>query len=204
MTRAEFEYRGVVLGGDRGELLGGLGALAGGESAPGVVEGVLVAGGGGGVVFVFPGQGAQWEGMAVELLECSGVFAERLGECGDALEPFVGWRVEDVLRGGLARRGWIGWMWCSLCCSRVMVSLARLWGACGVEPAVVVGHSQGEIAAACVAGGLSLEDAARVVALRGRALAGLAGVVGWCRLLLGLIGSGGCRSGSVVSVGSRR
>src|SRR4029453_1161766 len=64
----------------------------------------------------------------------------------------------------------------------VMVSLAALWRSFGVEPAAVVGHSQGEIAAACVAGGLSLSDGARVVALRARAiaatLAGCGGMVG--------------------------
>ena len=57
----------------------------------------------------------------------------------------------------------------------VMVSLARLWRECGVEPAVVVGHSQGEIAAAHVAGGLSLDDAALIVALRAKAMAKIAG-----------------------------
>ena len=69
----------------------------------------------------------------------------------------------------------------------VMVSLAVLWRAAGVEPAAVVGHSQGEIAAACVAGGLSLEDGARVVALRSRALAGhLAGTGGMVSVPAGL------------------
>src|SRR2546429_7146513 len=56
-----------------------------------------------------------------------------------------------------------------------MVSLAALWRSYGVEPAAVVGHSQGEIAAACVAGALSLPDAARVVALRSKALLRLSG-----------------------------
>ncbi|MCL6303054.1 acyltransferase domain-containing protein, partial [Streptomyces kronopolitis] len=57
----------------------------------------------------------------------------------------------------------------------VMVSLAEVWRAHGVEPAAVVGHSQGEIAAACVAGALSLEDGARVVALRSKAIRALSG-----------------------------
>ena len=64
----------------------------------------------------------------------------------------------------------------------VMVSLAAVWQAAGVTPDAVVGHSQGEIAAACVAGVLSLDDGAKVVALRSQALAQLAGHrAGWCR-----------------------
>ncbi len=119
-------------------------------------------------VFVFPGQGAQWVGMAVELLDSSPVFAARIAECGVALARFVDWSLEDVLRGvegapSLERVDVVQpALWA------VMVSLAALWRSYGVEPSAVVGHSQGEIAAACVAGALSLEDGARVVALRSR------------------------------------
>ncbi|MBW1600500.1 acyltransferase domain-containing protein, partial [Streptomyces sp. JJ38] len=119
-------------------------------------------------VFVFPGQGAQWAGMAVELLDASPVFAERLAECGRALSLCVDWSLDEVLRGvpgapSLERVDVVQpALWA------VMVSLAALWRSFGVVPSAVVGHSQGEIAAACVAGGLSLEDGARVVALRSR------------------------------------
>ena len=175
-TRSVFGHRAVVVGADRQELAAGLAAVAAGRPAPGVVTGVIPAdGGGGGVVFVFPGQGGQWEGMGRELAGCSPVFAGRLGECGRALAPYVGWDLDQVLAGaegapGLGRVDVVQpVLWA------VMVSLAAVWQAAGVMPDAVVGHSQGEIAAACVAGVLSLADGARVVALRSRALAGLAG-----------------------------
>ncbi|WP_037649592.1 acyltransferase domain-containing protein, partial [Streptomyces hygroscopicus] len=91
------ESRAVVVAGDRAGLASGVAALARGEEAPGLVTGV-VAGVGGRVVFVFPGQGSQWVGMAVELLDASPVFAGRMAECREALAPFVDWDVEGVLR----------------------------------------------------------------------------------------------------------
>ncbi len=96
-------------------------------------------------------------------------------ECEEALAGFVDWSVEGVLRGVPGAPSLERIEVVQPVLFAVMVSLARLWGACGVRPAAVVGHSQGEIAAAHVAGGLSLLDAARVVALRSRVLAGLAG-----------------------------
>ncbi|HEX4703823.1 MAG TPA: beta-ketoacyl synthase N-terminal-like domain-containing protein, partial [Pseudonocardiaceae bacterium] len=159
-TRSAFEHRAVVLAGDRDEFLTGLAAIVEGVAAPGVVRGTTKPTGG--AVFVFPGQGAQWVGMAVDLL-AEPVFAARMAECADALAEFVDWSLLDELRGELARVDVVqpvSWA--------VMVSLAALWRSYGIEPAAVVGHSQGEIAAACVAGGLSLRDGARVVALRSK------------------------------------
>ncbi|MER5796608.1 SDR family NAD(P)-dependent oxidoreductase, partial [Streptomyces sp. NPDC001980] len=160
-TRTAFEYRSVVVGRDADDWTAGLAAL----DRPVATDPL------GGTVFVFPGQGSQWAGMAVELLESSPVFAARFGECERALIPFVDWRLTDVVRSGdfdrVDRVQPVLWA--------VMVSLAALWGSFGVEPAAVVGHSQGEIAAAVVAGALSLEDGARVVALRSRAITALAG-----------------------------
>ncbi|MEU0398606.1 type I polyketide synthase, partial [Streptomyces sp. NPDC006208] len=95
-TRARLEHRGAVVAADRDELLAGLGALAIGDPADHVVEGR--AAGSGSAVFVFPGQGAQWAGMAVELLDSSPVFAEQIAACDQALSAFVDWRVVDVLR----------------------------------------------------------------------------------------------------------
>ncbi|HEX5851543.1 MAG TPA: type I polyketide synthase, partial [Solirubrobacteraceae bacterium] len=183
-ARGALAERAVVSRGVGGGLAVGLQVLAGGASAAGVVRGTAGAADRG-TVFLFPGQGSQWVGMAVGLLDGCPVFAESLRECGEALGEFVPWSLEDVLRGvegapGLERVDVV-----QPALFGVMVSLARLWQACGVQPAVVVGHSQGEIAAAHVAGGLSLEDAARVVALRSRALAGLAGRGGMVSVALG-------------------
>ncbi|MFJ4659032.1 beta-ketoacyl synthase N-terminal-like domain-containing protein, partial [Nocardia sp. NPDC088792] len=165
-ARSVFEHRAVVVGARRDDLLAGLTALAAGAPAPGVVRGVTTTERK--AVFVFPGQGAQWTGMAVELMGSSAVFQAAMTECADALRPHVDWSLPDVLAdsSALERVDVVQpALWA------VMVSLARLWQWAGVEPAAVVGHSQGEIAAACVAGRLSLTDGAKVVALRSRAIA---------------------------------
>jgi acyl transferase domain-containing protein/acyl carrier protein len=184
-SRSVFGYRAVVLGKGREELLGGLSALAVGEQSAGTVEGMAsLAGGRAGPVFMFPGQGSQWEKMAVELLDLSPVFAEQMRACGQALAEHVDWSLEDVLRGVESAPGLDRVDVVQPVLFAMMVSLAALWEASGVHPGVVVGHSQGEIAAAYVAGGLSLEDAARVVALRSRALVGLAGKGGMISVAL--------------------
>ena len=175
-SRSVFEHRAVVLGQDRGELLSGLSAVAAGRPAAGVVAGAVPAGGGGGrVVFAFPGQGSQWVGMGRVLAESSPVFAARLAECERALAPYVDWCLDDVLAGREGAPGFDRVDVVQPAIWAVTVSLAAVWQAAGVQPDAVVGHSQGEIAAAVVAGVLSLEDAAKVVALRGRALTALSG-----------------------------
>ncbi|WP_435243002.1 type I polyketide synthase [Streptomyces cucumeris] len=171
-TRATFDHRAVVVGRTPEDFRTGLTALTRGEPGDAVVQGT--AGRVGKPVFVFPGQGSQWVGMAVELLDASPVFAGRMAECESALSVFVDWSLSGVLRGEGPELERVDVVQPALWA--VMVSLAEVWRACGVEPGAVVGHSQGEIAAAVVAGALSLEDGARVVALRSQAIArGLAG-----------------------------
>ncbi|MCX4758902.1 type I polyketide synthase [Kitasatospora purpeofusca] len=172
-TRTAFEFRAAVTGTDRSELLAGLDALAGGGQLPGLVQGRAVPAGGAGTVLVFPGQGAQWDAMARELLDTAPVFAAKIEETGKALAPHVDWSLDAVLRGRPGAPGLDRVDVVQPALFAVMVSLAALWEAAGVRPDAVIGHSQGEIAAAHVAGALSLEDAAAVVALRSRAIAGL-------------------------------
>ncbi|HEY3470422.1 MAG TPA: type I polyketide synthase [Amycolatopsis sp.] len=163
--RSLFAHRGAVVASDRDELLAGL-------------EDLDLVGSGSGpsrVLMVFPGQGSQWLRMGLDLAEREPVFAERLRECDAALAEFVDWSVFDKLADESAL-GQVDvvqpLLWA------VMVSLAALWRSYGVEPAGVVGHSQGEIAAATVSGALSLQDGARVVALRAKALRALEGLGG--------------------------
>ncbi|MFJ1805557.1 MULTISPECIES: SDR family NAD(P)-dependent oxidoreductase [unclassified Streptomyces] len=176
-TRSLFEHRAVVVGTGREDLLAGLAAVSDGRSVKNAVVGTgrTTAGR---TVLVFPGQGSQWQAMGRALLAENDAFAAHLASCERALGEFVDWSLTDVLRAApeapsLDRVDVVQpALWA------VMVSLAQVWKAHGVVPDAVVGHSQGEVAAAQVAGALSLRDAAKIVALRSRALVRLAGTGG--------------------------
>ncbi|MBZ4319049.1 type I polyketide synthase [Streptomyces huiliensis] len=119
------------------------------------------------VAFVFSGHGSQWIGMARELMDASPAFSASLIRCDEAVRAETGWSVIDRLTDGtdllnetVAIVHPVLWA--------VQVSLAETWRAWGVEPDVVLGHSMGESAAACVAGALSHTDAAAVVCRRAR------------------------------------
>ncbi|MFJ6728036.1 type I polyketide synthase [Streptomyces sp. NPDC091281] len=182
-TRTAFAHRAAVTAADRAGLLAALDALARDpENTAAAVTG-LADPAPGRIVMVFPGQGAQWPGMGRELLDAAPEFARSMAACEDALAPYVDWSLRDVVRGGPGTAGLLDRvdvvqpaLWAT------MVSLAALWRSWGVEPDAVVGHSQGEIAAAVVAGALSLRDGARTVALRSRALTALAGAGGMVSL----------------------
>ncbi|TLP60513.1 type I polyketide synthase, partial [Microbispora triticiradicis] len=171
--RTSFEHRAVVVGADRHELRERLQAFGVGDVAPGVVHGRARALGG--TVLVFPGQGGQWAGMGRALADASPVFAGHLAEAAEALRPYVDWSPRDVLWNlpGAAPIDRVDVAQPAL--FAVTVALARLWEHFGVRPDAVVGHSQGEIAAAHVAGALSLDDAAAIAVLCGQALAGISG-----------------------------
>jgi acyl transferase domain-containing protein len=157
-SRSALECRAAVWGGDRDGVLAGLRSLAGGEPHPGVVTGRADLRGK--TAFLFAGDDAQWAESTVQLLADSPAFAERIGECERALSPFVDWSVSGVLRGDPhappAGRADVAQpvMWA------VLVSLAAVWASLGVRPDVVGGDLLGEIAAACVADVLSLQDGA--------------------------------------------
>jgi len=172
-TRAQLPQRAVAVAAGQAALGEALAALAKGREHPGLAVAKATTTK---TAFLLTGQGSQRVGMGKELylLEDSPLFARSLAECEEALAPHLEWSLMDVLRGAAGappadRVDVVG-----PCLFATMVSLARLWRSHGVEPAAVAGHSMGEVAAAHVAGGLSLEDAARLVALRNDALVGLA------------------------------
>jgi acyl transferase domain-containing protein/NADPH:quinone reductase-like Zn-dependent oxidoreductase/NADP-dependent 3-hydroxy acid dehydrogenase YdfG/acyl carrier protein len=169
-TRSVFDHRAVVVGADRDHLLAGLIEVAAGEPGAGVAVGRAQAVGK--TAFVFPGQGSQRLGMGRQLYERFPIFAQAFDEAAAALDPHLRLPLRQVIWGSDA----------SLLQSTefaqpalfaVEVALAALLQHCGVVPDVVTGHSVGEITAAYVAGVLSLPDAAKVVAARGRLMAGL-------------------------------
>ncbi|SNS51617.1 type I polyketide synthase [Rhodococcoides kyotonense] len=164
-ARARFDHRVAVVGNDLDTLMAGLDAAARGDPSPNLVRGTALEAGDR-PVFVYPGQGAQWIGMATELLHTSTVFADSMHECAEALRPHMSVPLLDVLDGSMDTVDVV-----QPALFATMVSLTELWRAHGVEPAAVVGHSQGEIAAAYVAGALDLSDAALVVAGRSRVIA---------------------------------
>ncbi|GAB1338666.1 hypothetical protein ACE1SV_52560 [Streptomyces sp. E-15] len=181
-TREAHERRAVVIAADRSEALAALSGLAADDSGAQVVRGTADVEGR--TVFVFPGQGSQWAGMGARLLDESPVFAARITEVEEALAPYVDWSLTDVLRQAAGAPALDRVDVVQPASFAMMVALAALWRSCGVEPDAVIGHSQGEIAAAAVSGALSLQDAARVVALRSKAIGAISGRGGMATVFL--------------------
>jgi acyl transferase domain-containing protein len=124
------------------------------------------------IVFVFPGQGSQWAGMGRSLLRSEPAFRIAIEQCDAAIRAEAGWSLTDVLEGR-APSDDIGVLQPTL--FAVQVALAALWRSWGIVPEAVVGHSMGEVAAACVAGILDLGDATRVICRRSALLRRIVG-----------------------------
>lgn len=167
-SRTHFAHRLVLFAADRAQLFSLLAGVSLQSPSPAPLQGMGRTAGK--RVFVYPGQGSQWPQMARGLWPHSAVFRQTLTECAHALSRHLSYSLLDVL---LEVPG-------ALSLERVevvqpalfamMLALTAVWRSLGVEPDAVIGHSQGEVAAACVAGALTLEQGARIVALRSLAL----------------------------------
>ena len=169
-TRSVFEHRAVVVGADREHLMTELAWLAAGEPGAGVAVGRARPVGK--TVFVFPGQGSQRLEMGQQLYGRFPVFAQAFDQAAAALDPHLRLPLRQVIWGSDGEL-LQSTEFAQPALFAVEVALAALLQHAGVVPDVVTGHSAGEITAAYVAGVLSLEDAAKVVAARGRLMAGL-------------------------------
>ncbi len=169
--RAHFPHRAAVIGRDSAEMAAQLEAVAAGREMPGVHLGTGRLGGIPQLAFLFTGQGPQYAGMGRRLYEVDPSFRAALDECAAALEPHLDRPLRAILdpepdavaelaEARLAQPAMFA----------IEVALATMLRSWGIVPTAVIGHSLGEYAAACIAGVLQLEDAARLVAIRGRAM----------------------------------
>jgi acyl transferase domain-containing protein/thioesterase domain-containing protein len=166
LRRTHFDHRLTVCRETREALADGLAGWLAGEASAGVVSGRATLESDGQPVFVFSGVGSHWPGMASELYDRYPVFRDSLDRTGAALVPYCQWKIVEELRRDEASsrldRLDIG----QPALFAVQVALSDLWRSWGVEPGAVIGHSLGEIAAAFVAGAITLSDAVRIVIAR--------------------------------------
>jgi acyl transferase domain-containing protein/acyl-CoA synthetase (AMP-forming)/AMP-acid ligase II/acyl carrier protein len=120
------------------------------------------------IAFVFSGQGPQWWAMGRQLLDQEPVFRNTLAQCDELLRPHAGWSLLEELQAEETKSRLEGTEIAQPVLFGLQVALAALWRSWGIEPAAVVGHSMGEVAAAHVAGALSLADTVRLIYHRGR------------------------------------
>jgi acyl transferase domain-containing protein/acyl carrier protein len=175
VRRRHHECRLALVGGSRDELTAALDAFLRGEAPPGAAHGRAAPGAQPRVIFVFPGQGSQRVGMGRQLLEQEPVFRAALEACDTAIRRETGWSLLEELGADEERSRLSELSVVQPALFAMEVALSALWRSWGVEPDAVVGHSMGEIAAAHVAGALTLEDAAGVVCRRSRLLERLSG-----------------------------
>jgi acyl transferase domain-containing protein len=175
VRRTHLSSRLAVVGADATQIRSRLEEYLFGEGSPFVNTGFAGVVRERKVAFVFPGQGSQWIGMGRELLRTEPVFRAAMEACDREIQRQAGWSVLDQLQDEAADGRWTRIDVVQPVLFAMQVALAALWKSWGLVPSVVIGHSMGEVAAAHVAGILSLEDAVTVICRRSALMMRVAG-----------------------------
>ncbi|MFD0360146.1 HAD-IIIC family phosphatase [Nocardia sp. GCM10030253] len=174
LQRTQFERRAVVVAADRDEMVAALRDLVDGGSSANVVVGAGAVLTNAKTAFVFPGQGTQWVGMARDMLAHSEEFRAEFEQCDKAFGAHTGWSLVDKLTT-MTTTDLDDFPVVQPLLFATMAALAATWRAAGVIPDAVIGHSQGEVAAAYCAGAIELSDAARIIVTRSRLMQAVRG-----------------------------
>ena len=171
VRRTHHDHRLAVVGSSRDEVSEALAAFRRGVAHPGLSLGRRRPGQRQGVVFLFSGEGSHWCGMGRSLYDDEPVFRDALATCDRALRPYLdGSTLTELLTDASDSRLDDDVDIIAAAVFATQVALAALWRSWGIEPAAVVGHGLGEVAAAHVAGAIGLDDAAQLVCARTRAI----------------------------------
>ncbi|WP_329171715.1 SDR family NAD(P)-dependent oxidoreductase [Streptomyces sp. NBC_01477] len=170
VRRTHHEHRLACTGSSADELRAALAAFGRGEEAAGLSSGIRRVGWRPAPVFVFSGQGPRWWPLAADLLDGEPVFRAVVERCDALLRRHTDWSLLGQLTAEPAGSRLLDTAVGQPALTAVQVALAALWRSWGVEPAAVVGHSVGEIAAAHLSGAITLEDALVIALHRGSAL----------------------------------
>jgi acyl transferase domain-containing protein/Zn-dependent alcohol dehydrogenase/acyl carrier protein len=166
VRRSHHDFRLAAVASSRSEMASSLAAFVRGERPREVEAGRRIASRRRRVAFVFPGQGSQWLGMGRELIKREPVFAEALERCARAFSEHVDWSLIAELEASPEQSRLEQVDVIQPAIFAIQVALGELWRSWGIKPDAVIGQSMGEVAAAHIAGALSLEDAARIICRR--------------------------------------
>jgi len=166
IRRSHYEERIAVVGSTANDLSDALRDIAAGRTRLGASRGRVVDGGG--VVFVCSGQGSQWTRMGVQLIHDEPVFRAVIEECDAGIRKHASWSLIEALESDEATSRLEHTEYAQPAIVAIEIAVARLWKSWGIVPAAVIGHSVGEISAAHIAGAMDLDEAMRLVILRGR------------------------------------
>ena len=175
--RKHFDHRLAIFGSNQARLVGSLEDYAAGEEPVGCVQGTRPQSTGPSkIAFLFTGQGAQYLDMGKALYNTHPVFRETLDQCVEILKSCMNCSILDVMfaereSSDASLLNQTGYTQPALFV--IEYSLSKLWESWGIHPGIVIGHSVGEIAALCVAGGVSLEDGLKLTAARGQLMQAL-------------------------------